>query len=113
MLLTIMKKAAANARRRIPFGDKPEPAASSPHSQRKGRQPGYWSCARGTMVATVLLGIILWKLPAEFLVHSSFDLLTLIAPARTSTDVILVQIDEPTLTDLKQSYTSFSRTNHV
>ena len=71
-------------------------------------------CARRTAVITVLFGLVLWGLPqGDGFVQWSFDLPTLLAPAKAPQEVLIIHIDEPTLTELKQSYTHFNRTNHV
>ena len=71
-------------------------------------------CARRTALITILLGLVLWRLPqGDVFVQWSFDLPTLLAPGKTPSNILIIQIDEPTLTELKQSYTHFNRTNHV
>ena len=70
--------------------------------------------AKKAALVTVLLGLILWRLPiGEGFVHWSFDLLTIFGARRVPQDVLLIQLDEPSLTDLRQSFKDFNRTNHA
>ncbi len=73
---------------------------------RPGARQGAW--------VTVLVGVALWSLPlGEGFVHWSFDLPTLLRPAQPQNEVLLLQLDQPSLTELRGSYRNFSRTNYA
>jgi CHASE2 domain-containing sensor protein len=65
-------------------------------------------------LATVLFGLALWWLPlGRGLVHWSFDLPTVLGPRIVPEEILLIQLNESSLTELHQSFGKFSRTNHA
>ncbi|MBN2506887.1 MAG: CHASE2 domain-containing protein [Verrucomicrobia bacterium] len=70
--------------------------------------------ARVGALVTWLAGWVLVLLPVgNGLVHYSFDLPVLLGPKASCDEVLIIHLDEPSLTELSQAYQSFDRTLHA